>query len=108
LELWKKTSLLQLGIFSSNWKILYYSPQKQDDRTFKLGLLMDGGKFFPIIDSHADTGSSSNALTRKSYGAKRSTLIEAGNFTKAFVQSAPDTHLVGASFMITWNEWCEI
>ncbi|KAM0123685.1 hypothetical protein ACHAP3_010940 [Botrytis cinerea] len=55
-ELWKKTSLLQLGIFASNWKISYYTPKKQDDGTFKLYLPMDGERKFPIIDPNADTG----------------------------------------------------
>ncbi|KAG4434409.1 hypothetical protein IFR05_010105 [Cadophora sp. M221] len=35
-ELWKKTSLLQLGIFASNWKIPYNTPRKQEDGTYKL------------------------------------------------------------------------
>jgi hypothetical protein len=55
-ELWKKTSLLQLGIFASNWKMPYYTPRKQEDGEYKLRLPMDGGKKFPIIDTNADTG----------------------------------------------------
>ncbi|KAG9250041.1 uncharacterized protein F5Z01DRAFT_731162 [Emericellopsis atlantica] len=83
--LWAKTSLLQLGIFASNWKVPYYTPRKQEDGTFKLSLPMSGDKKFPIIDPNADTG----------------------HLTKALVHVAPGTHLVGATSMISWNEWCE-
>ena len=35
-------------------------------------------------------------------------LIVGGRLTKALVQVAPGIHLVGASSVINWNEWCEI
>ncbi|EXM15787.1 hypothetical protein V3481_006651 [Fusarium oxysporum f. sp. vasinfectum] len=85
-KLWDKTSLLQLGIFASNWKVPYYTPRKQVDGTFKISLPMSGEKEFPIIDPNADTGC----------------------MAKALVQVAPGTHLVGASSMISWNEWCKV
>ncbi|KAH6721802.1 hypothetical protein BKA61DRAFT_628064 [Leptodontidium sp. MPI-SDFR-AT-0119] len=85
-ELWKKTSLLQLGIFASNWKIPYYTPRKQEDGTYKLSFPMDGEEEFSIIDPNADTG----------------------NLVKGLFQIAPSTHLVGATSMITWDEWCKI
>lgn len=57
-ELWKKTSLLQLGIFASNWKVPYYTPRKQADGSFKVSLPMSGDKKFPIVDPNSDTGKS--------------------------------------------------
>ncbi|USP81338.1 hypothetical protein yc1106_08612 [Curvularia clavata] len=85
-ELWKKTSLLQLGIFASNWRVPYYTPKKQADGSFKVSLPMSGDKKFPIIDPNSDTGVLTQALLK----------IKAG------------THLVGASSMISWIEWCKI
>lgn len=54
--LWAKTSLLQLGIFMSNWKVPFYAPRKQQDGMFKLMLPMSGSREFPIVDPNADTG----------------------------------------------------
>ncbi|KAG9187862.1 hypothetical protein G6011_05733 [Alternaria panax] len=85
-QLWNKTSLLELGIFASNSKNPVYSPKKQADGTFKVSLPMDGDKKFPIIDPNADTG----------------------RLTKVLLQVAPGTHLLGATSMITWNEWCKM
>ncbi|KAH6625540.1 hypothetical protein C7974DRAFT_455741 [Boeremia exigua] len=85
-ELWKKTSLLQLDIFASNWRVPYYTPKKQADGSFKVSLPMSGDKKFPIIDPNSDTSV----------------------LTQALLKSKAGTHLVGASSMISWIEWCRI
>jgi hypothetical protein len=56
-ELWKKTSLLQLGVFASNWKTPgAHAPVKQSDGSFKLRMAMSGDTKFPMVDANADTG----------------------------------------------------
>lgn len=55
-ELWKKTRLLQLGFFASNWKQGQAVPAKQDDGTFKLQMPMGGERKIPVVDPNADTG----------------------------------------------------
>jgi hypothetical protein len=55
-DLWKKTSLLQLGIFATNWKAGGNRPRKMEDGTFKVSLPMSGDKKLPIIDPTTDTG----------------------------------------------------
>ncbi|KAH7073089.1 hypothetical protein BKA63DRAFT_446388 [Paraphoma chrysanthemicola] len=84
-ELWEKTSLLQMGIFASNWKIPYYTPKKQAGK-FKVSLPMSGGKKFPIVDPNSDTGV----------------------LAKALLQVKAGTHLVGASSLLSWTDWCDI
>jgi hypothetical protein len=56
-ELWKKTSLLQLGVFASNWKMPgAHAPVKQQDGSFKLRMAISGDTKFPMVDPNADTG----------------------------------------------------
>jgi hypothetical protein len=55
-DLWKKTSLLQLGIFATNWKAGGNRPRKMEDGTFKVSLPMSGDKKLPMIDPTTDTG----------------------------------------------------
>lgn len=57
-ELWAKTSLLQLGVFVTNWKSGQMVPKKQEDGTYKMSLPMSGDAKFPIVDPNADTGES--------------------------------------------------
>lgn len=54
-ELWKKTSLLQLGVFASNWK-QGMVPKKQDDGTYKLSVPMGADRKLPMVDPNEDTG----------------------------------------------------
>lgn len=84
-ELNKKTSLLQLGIFASNWKIGGHKPHKQEDGSYKVSLPLGGDVKFPMVDPNADTG----------------------RLTKALVDVPAGKNLVGAGSVVTWNEWCE-
>ncbi|KAF2714812.1 NAD(P)-binding protein [Pleomassaria siparia CBS 279.74] len=85
--LWQKTSLLQLGIFASNWKMPgAHAPVKQKDGTFKVSMAIGGDVKFPMVDANADTG----------------------QLVKALVEVAPGKHLIGAGSYLSWIEWCEI
>ncbi|KAH7117829.1 hypothetical protein B0J11DRAFT_93179 [Dendryphion nanum] len=84
-ELNKKTSLLQLGIFASNWKTGGHTPRKQEDGTYKVSIPLGGDVKFPMVDPNADTGA----------------------LTKALVEVPAGKNLVGAGSVLTWNEWCE-
>ncbi|KAF1962021.1 NAD(P)-binding protein [Byssothecium circinans] len=87
-ELWAKTSLLQLGLYASNWKIPggLGVPKKVEGGGYVLGMPMGGEKKFPIVDPVADTG----------------------NFTKALLSLPPNTHLVGAGSLISWTDYAAI
>ncbi|KAI9673858.1 MAG: hypothetical protein M1817_002064 [Caeruleum heppii] len=87
----KKTSYLQVGMYSSNWKTFpTMVPQKQPDGVYKF--LMPGSldKPYPLVDAHKDTGS----------------------FVKALTQLPPGQHLLGAGEMMTLRDyftlWAEI
>jgi hypothetical protein len=105
--LWAKTSLLQLGIFMSNWKVPFYAPQKQQDGTFKLMLPMSGSKRFPVVDPNADTGELSHIyhIRLECISTNDQTL---GRLVQALIEREPGIHLVGAASMSSWDEWCRV
>jgi hypothetical protein len=56
-ELWKKTSLLQLGVFASNWKTPgAHAPVKTGEGEYVVRMAMSGDTKFPMVDANADTG----------------------------------------------------
>jgi hypothetical protein len=56
-DLWKKTSLLQLGAFASNWKSGQV-PKKGEDGRYKFQVAMGGDSKVPMVDPNRDTGKS--------------------------------------------------
>jgi hypothetical protein len=74
-ELWKKTSLLQLAYFVTNWRSFSGTPKKQEDGSFVVSLPMSGDRKMPIVDPGSDTGESSirglrSCLGRSTDGAR--------------------------------------
>jgi hypothetical protein len=56
-DLWKKTSLLQLGAFASNWKSGQV-PKKGENGRYTFQVAMSGDKEVPLVDPNRDTGKS--------------------------------------------------
>ncbi|KAF2112574.1 hypothetical protein BDV96DRAFT_601973 [Lophiotrema nucula] len=81
----KKTSLLQLGAFMSNWK-QGQAPKKQEDGSYVMMQPMSGTSKIPMVDPNADTG----------------------NFVKALTEVSPGKNLVGAGSRASWDEWCAL
>ncbi|KAF2875325.1 hypothetical protein BDV95DRAFT_313939 [Massariosphaeria phaeospora] len=84
--LWAKTSLLQIGLYASNWKQGANVPRKVGEGVYKVGLPMSGDAKFPMMDVNRDTGPLTQALT----------LVP------------PGKNLMGAGALLSWNEWCAI
>ena len=85
-ELWRKTSLLQLGLFLTNWKAGMGVPQKGDDGVYRWSLPVGGERAIPFVDPVADTG----------------------RLTKALVQLPAGTHLVGAGSKMSFDEYAAL
>ncbi|KAF2270297.1 NAD(P)-binding protein [Lojkania enalia] len=81
----KKTSYLQLGIFTSNWKEGQV-PKKLEDGSFRMEFPMSGDKKFPMVDARRDTG----------------------QFVKALLEAPAGTNLMGCGSYLSWNEWCSL
>jgi hypothetical protein len=58
-ELWKKTSMVQLAHYATNWMSFGMGlPKKNDEGKFVLSMPMSGDAKVPIVDAGADTGMS--------------------------------------------------
>ncbi|KAH7386353.1 hypothetical protein BKA64DRAFT_726041 [Cadophora sp. MPI-SDFR-AT-0126] len=83
-ELEKKTSLLQVGLYMTNWNSSPLSmPAKQSDGSYVLSMPMDGDAPVPMVEARHDTGTC----------------------TKALVQVPPGKNLLAFGSMMSWNEW---
>ncbi|KAF2678185.1 NAD(P)-binding protein [Lentithecium fluviatile CBS 122367] len=85
-QLWAKTSLLQLGIFASNWKSGMAVPRKGEDGRYKLQIAMSGDRNFPMVDVNKDTGT----------------------FVRMLLSLPPNTNLMGCGSLLSWNTYCAI
>ncbi|ORY15179.1 hypothetical protein BCR34DRAFT_559233 [Clohesyomyces aquaticus] len=86
-ELAKKTSLLQMGMYMSNWETSSVPrPARQSDGEFKVRLPIGGDVKVPMVDARTDTGV----------------------LVKALVELPAGVHLVGAGSCMSWNEWCRV
>ncbi|KAJ9667037.1 hypothetical protein H2201_002871 [Coniosporium apollinis] len=86
-ELLKKTSLLQVALFMTNWQSGgAMAPQKQADGTYILSLPTKAHAKLPMVNPRVDVGP----------------------LTKALVQAEPGKNLLGAASVLSWTEWCEL
>jgi len=85
-ELWEKTSLLQLGMFASNWKSGLGGPKKGEDGKFTMQMALSGDKKVPQVDVNKDTG----------------------RFVQALLAIPPKVNMMGAGSLISWNEYLAI
>ncbi|KAL2357958.1 hypothetical protein BJ546DRAFT_835245 [Cryomyces antarcticus] len=83
-ELWKKTSLLLVGVYANNFaRPGPISPQKQSDGSWVLRLPCKADAPVPFIVTHKDTG----------------------YMVRGLVQSPPGKTLLGVGEMISFKEW---
>lgn len=89
-ELAAKMSVLQMGMFMTNWAMGLPAFAKQEDGTFRLSCPGAGNAIIPLVDVREDCG----------------------YFVRALVQSPPGKNLLGAGSFATWEEylklWCDI
>ncbi|KAK0640028.1 NmrA-like family domain-containing protein 1 [Lasiodiplodia hormozganensis] len=82
-ELAARMSLLQVGLYATNWKTGMGTFRKQADGTFELSINGSGNAPIPMVVPHKDTGS----------------------FVHALVRSPPGLTLLGFGQMLSWREY---
>jgi hypothetical protein len=85
-ELWEKTSLLQLGMFASNWKSGMGGPKKGEDGKFTMQLAMNADRKVPMVDANKDTG----------------------RFVQALLVLPPKVNMIGSGSLMSWTEYLAI
>lgn len=78
-----KMSIVQVGMYASNWKNSLGQPLKQDDGSFLVPIPAGGEKRLPWVVADRDTGV----------------------FVRALVEQAPGRTVLGYSRMATWSEF---
>jgi len=88
-EMAAKMSIVQMGIYMSNWK-MGAKPVKQADGTYRLGGVGRGKRLLPFFNTAQDCG----------------------YVTRTALQSPPGKNILGVGSMISWTDylkiWCEV
>ncbi|KAG6856862.1 hypothetical protein H0H87_012679 [Tephrocybe sp. NHM501043] len=83
----KKTSIVQIGLYATNWKFVpFTAPRKQPDGTYLVTLSADGNTPLPMIHTRKDTG----------------------YLVRALIMAPPGKNLLGFGSLMSWNDYMKL